>query len=197
MEESYQRMEESNRQIKSQYETLLKKFEILSSELSRTRAMVPSPGATQATQIKPISETTPGPATSAVESIDTNELGVSLEPLQGNDVEEFIAPYFQPPGSGAQGRIRRGAPPGGILGDQLPGGMSPMDEIGTGTREPAAGRSPSSNPMPAILVSSDHEWIASAAGLTAQAVASAPNSSRPRARAPRCDPASVAADCRG
>ena len=107
MEESYQRIEASNRQIKSQYEALLEKFEILSSELSKTRAMVPSPGATQATQIKQISETTPGLATNPVESIDINELGVSLEPLNSNDVEEFIAPYFQPPGSGAQGRIER------------------------------------------------------------------------------------------
>jgi phosphate-selective porin OprO and OprP len=134
MEESYQRMEESNRQIKSQYATLLEKFEILSSELSRTRAAVPSPATTQATQIKPISETTLGPTTDPVELIDTNELGVSLEPLVGNELEEFIAPYFQPPGSGAQGRIRRGAPPGGIRADQLPGDESRMDQIGAGAQ---------------------------------------------------------------
>ena len=125
-------MEESNRQIKSQYEALLEKFEILSSELSKTRATAPSPVDAQARQIKPISDTNPSPATSALESLGTDELGVSLEPLEGTDVEEFIAPYFQPPGSGAQGRIRRGAPLGGTRADQLPGAESWREQIGAG-----------------------------------------------------------------
>ncbi len=132
MEESYRRMEESNRQIKLQYETLLEKFEILSSELSKTRATAPGPVDAQARQIKPISDATPSSATSALESLGTDELGVSLDPLEGTDVEEFIAPYFQPPGSGAQGRIRRSAPLSGIRADQLPGAESRMDQIGAG-----------------------------------------------------------------
>ena len=147
MEESYQRMEESNRQIKSQYETLLEKFEILSSELTGTRATVPNAGATQATQIKPISETTPGPATDPIELIDTNELGVSLEPLVGNEVEEFIAPYFQPPGSGAQGRIRRGGPLWWYcVRINFPGGESRMDQIGAGAAGTGGRTSPDQQP---------------------------------------------------
>ncbi len=145
MEESYLRLEESNHQIKTQYDALLKKFDALSSELSRTQATAPSAVTTRVAQIKTSSE--PLTATSAVETpIGAADLGVPLEPLEGNTVEEFLSPYFQPPGSGAQGRIRRGTPSSDFGPAQLPSGESRMDQIGAGAEGTGGRTSPFEQP---------------------------------------------------
>lgn len=171
MEESYRRMEESNRRIQSQYNMLLEKFDLISSELARTRTATTNPPVTRASQIQ-ASDEVAGLVPAPDDLKQADEPGVSLEPLEGSAVEDFISPFFQPPGAGAEGRIRRGSPFDDLRDTQLPSTESRMDQIGAGAQGTGAGPTPGSNPLaasflrPPLLTQTrpplgDRDWIES------------------------------------
>jgi phosphate-selective porin OprO and OprP len=138
MEDAYERMEQSNKQIQAKYDALLDKFEVLSSELVRARAA--EPGATVKTDKV---TTTWGTDTAASGSDGKGNMGAemlaSLDASAESNLDAFLEPYFQQPSSGAQGRIRRGSPFSGPRLDQGPSAESRMDQSGVGA-EGTAGR---------------------------------------------------------
>ena len=134
MEEAYERMEQSNRQIQSKYETLLNKFEDLTSQLSQQRATVPLPTTTTVTPSKTSTDdATPSAARGTQGALD-HEMRVSLEDLEDKDLplQNFLAPYFQEP-SGAQGRVRRGSPSGDVDFNQMPSVETRLQPFGPGS----------------------------------------------------------------
>jgi len=137
MEEAYERMEQSNRQIQSKYEALLNKFEDLTSQLSQQRATVPLPTTTTVTQRKTSSEDAAAPSgfRGTERAIDP-DVGISLEALEGENLplQTFLAPYFQQePSSGARGRVRRGSPSGDVDLNQMPSGETRLEPFGPGS----------------------------------------------------------------
>jgi phosphate-selective porin OprO/OprP len=129
MEESYARMEEVNRQIQSNYDALLKKFDVLSLQMSQSKA-----AATDSAKIKTIAKQDAASAGSGNTDNDAETTTLMpLDTLEEETMDNFIAPYFQQSGLGAQGRVRRGSPTEGPnLGPQLPRGESRLDRSGLG-----------------------------------------------------------------
>jgi len=135
MEEAYERMEQSNRQIQSKYEALLNKFEDLTSQLSQQRATGPLPITTTVTRSKTSTEDPVAPAVSpGTEGAMDPEVGISLDALgeENLTVQNFLAPYFQQP-SGARGRVRRGNPSGDLDLNRMPGGESRLGPFAPGS----------------------------------------------------------------
>jgi phosphate-selective porin OprO and OprP len=148
MEESYQRMEDSNRQLQSKYDALLNKFDALTTAISRSESPVSRPPqTTRIEQIKATSDTPalPSPSPGPDGNLDLGA-AIPLEALEESRVEDFISPYFQPPPDGAQGRIRRGSPSGGMSPVPLPSGESRMDQIGAGAQGTGGRTSPDQQP---------------------------------------------------
>jgi phosphate-selective porin OprO and OprP len=147
MEESYRRMEQNNQQLQTQYNELLKRFDTLATLMSNSDSPAPSPRTARIEQVKTTSEIPVLPSPSPAPDDDLNaDSVVPLEALEESRVEDFLAPYFQPPGVGAEGRIRRGSPFSGDGPLQFPRGEARMDQIGAGAQGTGGRTSPDQQP---------------------------------------------------
>lgn len=155
MEEAYQKMEQSNLKIRSQYDTLLRKFDDLSQHLKTAKEPAKEP----AKEAQPPASRARTVSRGELESRIVREVGgaeaeaeTTLEPLESAETQQEPGMPRQSR-AGADGVVRRGPPDSSaepLMQPEAPSTMSTtrsrMDRIGAGAEGTGGRTSPDQQP---------------------------------------------------